>query len=346
MIISRTPFRVSFFGGGTDYHTWYEKYGGEVLSTTINHYCYITARHLPPFFPEKSRVVWSKIEQVMSNADIEHPSVRAVLDFYKIENGVEIHHTGDLPARSGLGSSSSFTVGMLNALAVLEGGCVDRDLRAQQAINIERYALKENVGIQDQIAASYGGFNHIAIDKFGEFDVRPVKLPFERLLELESHLLLFFTGISRTASDVASEQMKNTVSGSKDAQLHRMQEMVSEAMGILKYDVDICEFGRLLHESWMLKRGLASNISPQFVDDIYAKARRAGAIGGKLLGAGGGGFMLFFAKPDDHDKIRSVLKDLLWVPFKFENEGSKIIFSDPNSYSRESLVRRDYSHGV
>lgn len=340
MIISRTPYRISFFGGGSDYHTWYQKHGGCVLSTTINHYCYLTARWLPPFHQEKSRVVWSKIESVKDNLDIEHNSVRACLQYLGIEQGIEVHHTGDLPARSGLGSSSSFTVGMLNALSVLQGKSFNKAGLALESVHVEREILKENVGIQDQIAAAYGGFNRTKIHENGEFMVSPIVLPFERLEELQNHCLLFFTGVSRTASDIAAEQVANSLS--KELELHRMAEMVDEAVGILKYNIDISEFGNLLHESWMIKRTLAKNIAPQFVDDLYERGRKAGAIGGKLLGAGGGGFMLFFAKPQDHDKIRLELRDMMWVPFKFENEGSKIIFNQPNSYSRESLKRRDY----
>lgn len=342
MIISRTPYRLSFFGGGTDYHTWYEKHGGCVLSTSINHYAYITARYLPPFHPKKSRVVWSEIELVDHHEEIHHPAVRAGLHHVGIDGGIEIHHTGDLPARSGLGSSSTFTVGLLNALYTLRGIDVSRDRLANEAIYLERDIMKENVGIQDQIAASYGGLNLVTIQGNGNFSVMPVSSP--RIEELQNHLLLFFTGVSRTASNIASETMAAQSRGEKEAELRKMQDLVSDALNVLYSSWDIADFGELLHHSWQIKRSLASNISPQFVDDIYARGRKAGAIGGKLLGAGGGGFILFFARPQDHDAIRAELKDLLWVPFRFENNGSQIIFSDPNSYSRESLTRRDYAH--
>ena len=344
MIISRTPYRISFFGGGSDYSAWYEKHGGAVLSTAINHYCFITVRHLPPFFPEKSRIVWSKIEAVADNNDIEHPSVRACLYELGVDNGIEIHHSGDLPARSGLGSSSSFTVGLLNALHALDADNICNEDLAVQAIRIERDVLKENVGVQDQIAAAYGGFNHIEIDRDGIFNVHRIKT--NRTRELESHLLLFFTGFSRTASEIAAEQIKVTSSGSKDVELHRMREMVDQAEDILLSNSDILNFGYLLHESWMLKRSLTASISPQFVDDIYDRGRKAGAIGGKLLGAGGGGFILFFAEPALHGKIKAALHDLLWIPFQFEREGSRIIFNEPNFYSHESLIRRDYKYGL
>ena len=342
MIISRTPYRISFFGGGTDYAPWYTKHGGAVLSTTISHYSYITARWRPPFFPDKSRIVWNRIEEVAHHMDILHPSVCATLKYLGIENGVEIHHTGDLPSRSGLGSSSSFTVGLLNALAALQGKSFNKPGLALEAVHIERNVIKENVGIQDQIAAAYGGFNHTAIKPDSSFKINPIVS--SRKSVLEDHLLLFFTGVSRTASDIAKDVIANA--DNKNTELKRMQEMVPQAIKILESDCDIDDFGRLLHESWQIKRTLSAGVSPRFVDDIYGRGRKAGAIGGKLLGAGGGGFMLFFAKPEDHDNIRSELKDLLWVPFRFESEGSKIIYSDPNSYSRESLVRRDYSHDL
>lgn len=344
MLISRTPYRVSLFGGGTDYKSWYQNHGGCVLSTTIGHYCYLTCRWLPPFHPEKTRVVWSRIESVMHHSDIVHPSVREILKYLGIENGVEIHHTGDLPARSGLGSSSSFTVGLLNAISHLQGKTFNKAGLALEAVRIERDIMRENVGIQDQIAAAYGGLNKTSIHTDGSFLVTPIDT--DRVKELQDHLLLFFTGVSRTASDIAIEQIKTHQTGENDAALLAMQKMVPDAVSILESDGDINDFGKLLHESWVMKRTLAKNIAPGFVNDIYDKARNAGAIGGKLLGAGGGGFMLLFAPPEIHNKIRETLKDLLWVPFKFENEGSKIIFSDPNSYSRESLVRRDYSHGI
>lgn len=346
MIISRTPYRISFFGGGTDYATRYQKHGGCVLSTSISHYCYLTSRFLPPFFNEKSRIVWSKIEQVIDNADIQHPSVREILKYLNIENGVEIHHTGDLPARSGLGSSSSFTIGLLHNLRALQGIMSKKHQLACEAIHIERDVLKENVGMQDQIAAAYGGLNRISIATNGEFMVEPVIISGERRQELQDSCLLFFTGVSRTASDIAAEQIKAHGTGSIDVELNAMHLLVGEAMSVLTSKADISEFGKLLHESWMLKRSLAKNISPQFVDDIYDKGRLAGASGGKLLGAGGGGFILFFAKPELHDSIRLALKDLLWVPFKFDNIGSQIIFYETNSYSRESLNRRDYSHAI
>lgn len=344
MIISRTPYRVSFFGGGTDYHTWYQAHGGSVLSTTINHYCYLTCRNLPPFFPEKSRIVWSKIEQVNEHADIAHPAVRAVLQYMNIENGVEVQHSGDLPARSGLGSSSAFTVGMLNAIYALQGRMAGKRELACEAVHIEREILRENVGVQDQIATAYGGFNKITILQNGEFTVQPIILPQARMEKLQSHFMLFFTGVSRTASNIAKDQMQAQAKGDKKTELTAMRELVDEALEVIAEGSDLNDVGRLLHETWQLKRSLSSSIAPDFVDEIYARARKAGAIGGKLLGAGGGGFMLFFAPPEYHLSIMQELEDLLWVPFEFESGGSQIIYFDQNMYSHTSLTRRDYYH--
>lgn len=342
MIITRTPYRVSFFGGGTDYHTWYQEHGGSVLSTTINHYCYLSARYLPPFFENKSRIVWSKIEEVAEHSDIKHPAVRGILDYLKVERGVEIHHQGDLPARSGLGSSSTFTVGLLNAIYGLRGMMSSKRQLACEAVHIEREVLKESVGVQDQIAAAYGGFNKINILPTGNFSVEPIILPQGRMEDLQSHMMLFFTGVSRTASSVAEEQIK--VIRDKQSELESMQVMVDEALDVLCKGRDIEEFGRLMHESWQIKRSLTSSISPAFVDDIYAKAQKAGAIGGKLLGAGGGGFILFFAKPEYQPAILEALRDLLYVPMEFENSGSTVIYCEQNNYSQTSMIRRDFMH--
>ncbi len=342
MIISRTPYRISFFGGGTDYHTWYQENGGALLSTTINRYCYLNCRFLPPFFKEKTRVIWSKIEAVMENHDIEHPSVRAVLEHLDVNSGVEVHYTGDLPARSGIGSSSTFTVGMLNAIYGLKGLMSNKKLLAREAIHVEQNILKENVGVQDQIAAAYGGFNHITLHRNGDFDVRPVIIPPERLESLQSHFLLFFTGVSRSASSIAKEKIKAIPDKKKE--LAAIQSMVPQAIEILNSNTDIREFGKLLHESWLLKKSLASSISPEFVDEIYDRALKAGAIGGKLLGAGGGGFILFFAEPEKHQAILEALGDMLWVPFSFENSGSQIIYLDTDNYPKTSLSRRDFFH--
>ena len=326
MIISRTPFRISFFGGGTDYPDWFRYNGGEVLSTTIDKYCYLTCRYLPPFFEHRSRIVWSEIERVTETSDIKHPAVREILKFLDINDGVEIHHDGDLPARAGLGSSSSFAVGLLNALAYLKGLAPSKRQLALDAIFIEQVQLKENVGSQDQVNAAFGGLNRITFGGADDFAVTPVSLKASRLHELQSHLLLIFTGFSRTASDVAAEQI--AAIGDKYSELRAMQDMVLEAITILQSQTDICDFGKLLHDSWILKRSLTKRISNPKIDDIYNEAIRTGAIGGKLLGAGGGGVMLIFVKPDHLAAVREALKDFLYVPFVFENEGSQIIFTD------------------
>jgi D-glycero-alpha-D-manno-heptose-7-phosphate kinase len=268
--------------------------------------------------------------------------VRGVLKYLGMEHGIEVHHTGDLPARSGLGSSSAFTVGLLNALQALQGQMSSKRELACEAVHIERNVLKENVGVQDQIATAFGGFNKITILPNGEFKVDPVILRSGRMQELQRHFMLFFTGVSRTASDVAKEQIKAT--SDKKAELHAMRQLVDDALTVLGSDEDITEFGHLLHETWQLKRSLASGIAPGFVDDIYAKARAAGAIGGKLLGAGGGGFILFFVPPEKHMRVLDALKDLLWVPFEFESTGTSIVYYDQNSFSRTALTRRDFYH--
>lgn len=343
MIITKTPFRVSFFGGGTDYHTWYQEYGGSVLSASIDHYCYLTCRYVAPFFEHKSRVVWSEIEQVINHADVRHPAVRAILNYLKIENGIEIHHQGDLPARSGLGSSSAFSVGLLNALHGLNGcGSTKRQL-ACEAVHVERTLLKENVGVQDQIATAFGGLNKIDIYSDGDFSVNPVILPINRLEELRSHLLLFFTGFSRNASDIAGQKIKAIQN--KVSTLKEMHEMVDIGLNILVENNDIRDFGRLLHESWLLKQSIAKEIAPEPITKIYSRAMEAGAIGGKLLGAGGGGFMLIFADPEKQPAVLNALHDLLLVPFNFEKHGSQIIFHDQDQrFTESSMARRDFYH--
>lgn len=342
MIISKTPYRVSFFGGGTDYHSWYQNYGGQVLSTTINHYCYVNVRFLPPFFDHKYRILWKKIEEVNDIRDIQHPAVRGCLEYLDLKRGVEIQHQGGLPARSGLGSSSSFTVGLLHALYALRNELSSKKHLACEAVHVERDLLQENVGVQDQIAASYGGLNKININSDGEFSVDPIVISKERKSELEKHCLLFFTGISRTASNIAKNKIE--ILNKKPDDLNAMSQMVDDGVDILTSGQDITEFGRLLHEAWQIKRGLTSEISNDIIDDIYLRARKAGVIGGKLLGAGGGGFILLFAEPEKHNQILDALKDFLLVPIEFENDGSKIIYYDPSSFSRTSLIKRDYAH--
>lgn len=324
MIISRTPFRISFFGGGTDYPVWYEKHGGATLSTTIDKYSYITARYYPPFFPAKHRIVYSKIETVNDRNDIDHPSVREVLKFLNIEQGMEIHNSADLPARSGLGSSSAFTVGLLNAIYQILDQPATKKKLALDAIHVEQDLIKENVGSQDQTAVSFGGFNKITFGIDRTIDVHPIILPPGRIESLNERLMLFFTGFSRNASEVAAEWIKSAPN--KEQELRMMYEMVDVAVDILhNQNKNMDEFGRLLHESWQIKRGLNDAITTDSIDEIYTSALRAGALGGKLLGAGHGGFMLIYADPEAQPRILEALRGLIHVPFKFEISGSQII---------------------
>ncbi len=328
MIISRTPFRISFFGGGTDYPVWYREHGGAVLATTINKYCYISCRWLPPFFDFTSRIVWSKIEVVQDRSEIEHPAVRAALDFLDIGQGIELHHAGDLPARTGLGSSSSFTVGVLHTLYGLKGLMPSKQQLARDAIHIEQQMLRENVGSQDQIMAALGGLNRIEFSADDTFHVSPVILSEDRLAVLQSHLLLLYTGLSRTASEIAGEQIKAIAH--KGEALQTMYDMVDEAIAILQGQQELVELGRLLHEGWLLKRSLTARISTPQIDEMYEVARHAGAIGGKLLGAGGGGFLLLFVRPEDQPAVLDALGGFLHVPFRFETSGSRVIFYEPD----------------
>lgn len=318
---------MSFFGGGTDYPVWYECNGGAVLSTTIDKYCYISCRYLPPFFEHKSRIVYSKLEQVNEMSEIQHPSARECLRFLKVNQGIEIHHDGDLPARTGLGSSSSFTVGLLHGLYALKGIMPTKMQLALDAIHIEQNILKENVGSQDQTSVAIGGFNVIEFGKPDNIRIRPVTLPGSRLKSFQNHLMLFFTGLSRTASEIAADQIKETPN--KTRELTLMHQLVNEGLTILNSKANINEFGKLLHESWLLKRSLTNKISTTAIDEIYEVARDAGAVGGKLLGAGGGGFMLIFAEPGIQPRIKASLKKLLYVPFQFESSGSQVIFYSP-----------------
>lgn len=333
MIISRTPFRVSFFGGGTDYPVWFREHTGAVLATTINKYCYITCRWLPPFFSHTSRIVWSRIELVKDREEIQHPAVREVLNFLDIREGVELHHEGDLPARTGLGSSSAFTVGVLNALYGLNGVMAGREQLAREALHIEQDRLKENVGCQDQVMAAFGGFNRV--DFWGErnFRVSPIMITADRLELLQNHLMLFFTGLSRNASDIAADQISTILQ--RFQELKAMHQMVDEAIRILNGSGDLVEFGRLLEESWKLKRRLSDKISTAHIDAMYEAARRAGCVGGKLLGAGGGGFLLLFVPPEQQERVRSGLKGLLEVPFRFETVGAQVIFYDRDGSHRK-----------
>lgn len=329
MIISRSPFRISFFGGGTDYPSYFREHPGAVLATTIDRYCYITCRYLPPFFEHRSRVLYSKIELVASNDEIQHPAVRASLQYLGITQGVEIHHDADLPARAGIGSSSTFCVGLLNALYAMKSRMVTREQLARDAIAVEQDLLKENVGCQDQVLSAFGGLNRVDFLPNGTFTVTPVILPKERLSGLNDHLMLFFTGFTRNATDIAAEQIANT--GRNKAALARMYAMVDEGTRILAGHADLAAFGELLHEAWEHKRGLSSRVTTTVIDEVYTEARAAGAVGGKLLGAGGGGFMMIFAPPEKQAAVKERLKGLLRVPFNLETAGSQIILYQPDA---------------
>jgi D-glycero-alpha-D-manno-heptose-7-phosphate kinase len=338
MIISRTPFRISFFGGGTDYPAWYREHGGAVLAATINKYCYLTCRYLPPFFEHRFRVVYSKIESCQKIDEIAHPSVRESLRFLKVERGMEIHHDGDLPGRSGMGSSSAFTVGLLNALHALHGRAVGKKQLAEQSIHLEQEILKETVGSQDQVCATYGGVNRVNFFQNGDFSVQPMTLLPERLAELNSHLMLFYTGIKRTASEVASSYVAGMAE--RATLLNKMRDCVERSCEILNDGKNLIAFGELLHEAWLAKRALSDKVSNARVDALFDEAQSAGAIGGKLLGAGGGGFILLFVPPEKQTKVRRQFSRLIEVPFEFEFSGSQIIFYDlEEDFSRHDKAR-------
>jgi len=328
VIISRTPLRVSFFGGGTDYPAFYEENGGAVISTSINKYSYVICRRLPPFFDYNYRIRYTLREETRTIAEIKHPSVRECLNFVNLDYGVEVQHNADLPAMSGLGSSSAFTVGLLNVLHALKGELTTKRQLALEAIHVEQDIIKENVGSQDQATAAFGGFNRIEFGGQRKIWVQPLTLEQGKMDFLQSHLMLFFTGFPRNASEIAEEQIKRTPEKTKE--LKAMMEMVDEAVNVLNGSQDgYDDFGKLLDESWKLKRSLTERITSPLINEIYDTAREAGALGGKLLGAGGGGFMLLFARPEIQQRIREKLNKLLYVPFNFHDLGSQIIYYAP-----------------
>jgi len=337
MNITRTPLRISFFGGGTDYPLWYREHGGSVLSTTIDKSCYITTRWLPPFFEYHSRISYTKVENVSRNSEIQHPSVRACLEFLGIEEGIEIHHIADLPARTGLGTSSAFTVGLLLGLYALKNQMRDKQALAADAIHVEQDLIQEAVGAQDQVSAAYGGLNRINFQPNGAIDVKRILAPPSRLAALEQHLVLYFTGFARTASEIAKEQLKETPNRQKE--LTEIHQMVDEAEGIVANpNRSLDDFGRLLHQGWNIKRSLTQKISNSNIDEIYEAGLSAGALGGKLLGAGGGGFMLFFVPPERKGTLRTRLKKLLCVPFAFSDRGSNVVVYEPEIAYNKSLA--------
>ena len=326
MIVSRTPFRISFFGGGTDYPDWYREHGGAVLSTTIDKYCYLSCRYLPPFFDYRYRVVWSKVENCRDVTEIEHPVVRCLLQHLQLQRGLELHHVGDLPARSGMGSSSAFTVGLLHALHALQGRMAGKQQLMEEAIHVEQQLLRETVGSQDQASAAHGGFNKITFAPTGEILVTPVVMRPGRLEELDAHLMLFYTGIVRTASKVAVTYVTDLQK--KRRQLRILRDLVDESIALLASERCIEGFGDLLDEAWATKRSLGAGISTDEVDGFYARAKSAGARGGKITGAGGGGFLLLFVPPAEQEAVAAALPELVHVPFRFESQGSQIIFYD------------------
>lgn len=332
MIITQTPFRMSFFGGGTDFSGFYNEHGGAVLSTTFDKYAYVTVRHLPPFFDYRTHLTYSKEEKVNSIEEIKHPAIRNAMQWLDMHK-IRMTYEADLPARSGLGTSSSFAVGMLEAFYALKGKYADKRKLADDAIYLERTLCAEAGGIQDQIAASFGGFNRIDFSRDG-YTVRPVIMNRERKEELNSQLMLFFTGFSRFSSDI----QKGTEKSMKDktSQLIEMYHLVDDAEKILTdKNISLNEFGKLLDYTWKLKRGISGGISTGSIDEQYAKAMNAGALGGKLLGAGGGGFLLFYVPLEKQSDVKNALKDQMYVPFKFENDGTKIIYYSAEDYKEE-----------
>ena len=324
MIITKTPYRVSFFGGGTDFPLWFREHGGRVISTSINKYCYITCRRKPAFFPHKHRFVYSEIEDVNEISATRHPAIKGVLEWMQWTDGLEIHHDGDLPARSGLGSSSAFTVGLLQAMHRLQNTTLAAEELASQAIHVEQKVIREVVGCQDQIAVAYGGFNRIDFYPDETFSVTPITIDASRVADLQNHLLLFFTGFSRFASEIESGKLVNF--SQRSDSLQRMMDMVMEAEDLLKdNNRDLQQFGWMLQEAWEYKKSLSSSVSTSAIDEIYNRAITAGALGGKILGAGGGGFMLFFVPPEKHSAVRSSLAELIEVPFLFEQDGCSVV---------------------
>lgn len=327
MIITRTPFRMSFFGGGTDLPVFFKMHGGAVLSTTFDKYCYTVVRHLPRFFDYTSEFVYSRTERVRSVDEIEHPAIRGAMQMLDMHE-IRLTYEADLPARTGLGTSSSFAVGMLNAFHCLKGSYASKERLAREAIYLERVLCAEAGGWQDQIAASYGGLNKIVFYD-DSFEVHPIVIKPERKRVLEKSLMLFFTGFTRFSSDVQRENRPQE----KTKQLLEVLSLVNEAESVLvNKHAELDEFGRLLDVGWQLKRSMGPTISTDSIDALYKRALNAGALGGKLLGAGGGGFLLFYAPLDAHDSVRRALSDLMFVPFKFENGGTRVIHYSPENY--------------
>lgn len=330
MIITKTPFRMSFFGGGTDLEEYFKENGGAVISTTFDKYCYVNVRHLPRFFDWSNELSYSKTERVSNVNDIQHPAIREAMKMLDMRE-IRLTYEADLPARSGLGTSSSFAVGMLNAFYALKGKYADKKKLADEAIYLERVLCKEAGGWQDQIAASFGGFNRINFGADG-YEVFPIIISPNRKKQLNNNLMMFFTGFTRFSSDI---QKVNNVNGTEEkrAKLKKMYNLVDEAEAVLtNNDRNIDEFGELLNETWELKKGTGNSISTGSIDELYDKGIKAGALGGKLLGAGGGGFLVFYVQPEKQEHVKKAMKDLMYIPFKFEDGGTRVIHYSPEEF--------------
>jgi D-glycero-alpha-D-manno-heptose-7-phosphate kinase len=340
MIITRTPFRISFFGGGTDFPDWYKEHGGAVLSTTIDKYCYVSLRRLPPFFGYKHKIVFfSKQEAFDELHEIQHPAVREVYRFMNVDSGLVMQHDADLPSHSGLGSSSSFTVGLLHALYSLKGEIVTKKRLGLEAIHVEQNMIREAVGSQDQLAVAFGGFNKISFSFRDNIEVTPIAISGAKISHLQNNLMLFFTGFARFAAEIEQDKIKNLNARRKELRL--IHSLVDEAVEVLNGDIDGYDaFGHLLHETWQLKRSLSDKVSTSSIDEIYKTGMDAGALGGKILGAGGGGFILFYVRPENQGRIREALSNLVHVPFRFDNLGTQLIYytQEENKYHETKAV--------
>jgi len=326
MIITRTPFRMSFFGGGTDMKEFFNEHGGAVISTTFDKYCYVTVRHLPPFFDFKNELTYSKIERTSTTEEIIHPAIRNAMQYLNM-NDIRLTYEADLPARSGLGTSSSFAVGMLNAFHSLNGVYASKKQLADEAIHLERDLCNEAGGWQDQIAASFGGFNRIDFSD-NSYEVTPIIISKQKKEQLNNNLMMFFTGFTRFSSDVQKANASGRID--KTQQKLEMLRLVDEAEKVLQNkESNLDDFGYLLNTTWNLKRQTGSAISTNSIDELYDKGIKAGALGGKLLGAGGGGFLVFYVTPEKQESVRHAMQDLLYIPFKFENDGTKVIYYVP-----------------
>ncbi|MCR9203899.1 MAG: hypothetical protein NXH75_04935 [Halobacteriovoraceae bacterium] len=347
MIITKTPFRLSFFGGGTDYNSWFEENGGLIIGSTFSKYNYISVRSLPPFFMTHTmRLVYSKVEEVFSAKELEHPSARNALNFLGVDSGIEIHYDGDLPARSGIGSSSSFTVGILHALHAFKGEMISKMDLAKEAIYIEQTLSEENVGIQDQILTAVGGLNTIEMGPGKKFHVSPLIIKPDFKKYLESCVMLGFSGITRFSSDAAGAQINNIKNGKNTSSLSEISSIAKDALQLFSNKESVEEIGKLLDQTWQIKKGLTSVMSNGHIDEAYNTAIKNGAFGGRLLGAGGGGFLFFLAPPEKHQQIRDALKELIqiWIPFQFEEKGTHILTyeNDSDSHIYNSLETNQF----